>query len=72
LQRWSQEVDDLTVQFLVAGARVNATPAERREAVAILTARRLSASAIAKRINCTQRTVERHRARHRATLAAAA
>jgi DNA-binding CsgD family transcriptional regulator len=55
------------VQYLVAGTRVNATPAERRAAVAILTARSLSAREIAKRINCTRRTVERHRA----TLAAA-
>jgi DNA-binding NarL/FixJ family response regulator len=63
-QRWSQDVDELTVQFLVAGEQINATPAERRAAVAILTARRLTASAIAERINCTRRTVERHRARN--------
>lgn len=62
-QRWPTDVDDLTVQFLIAGEKVNASPAERREAVAILTARQLTARAIAERINCTRRTVERHRAR---------
>lgn len=62
LQRWPVEVDELVVQFLVDGTRVNASPGERRAAIAILTARRLSARQIAERINCTQRTVERHRA----------
>jgi hypothetical protein len=63
-QRWPQDVDELTVQFLVEGEQVNATPAERRAAVAILTARQLTARAIAERINCTRRTVERHRAKN--------
>jgi hypothetical protein len=63
LQRWPLEVDELTVQFLVDGARVNASPAERKAAVTILTARKMSAREIAVRINCTPRTVVRHRAK---------
>lgn len=61
--RHPPDVDELAVRFLVDGAKINVTPAERTAAVAILTARKLSASAIAARIHCTQRTVERHRAK---------
>jgi hypothetical protein len=63
LRRWPADIDDLVVQHLVDGRPVNATPAERRAAVVILTARKLSAREIALRINCTPRTVVRHRAK---------
>lgn len=60
------DIDELAVKFLVDGARINVTPAERTRAVAILTERRMTAAAIALRINCSQRTVVRHRTKNAA------
>lgn len=57
------DVDEMAVERLVIGQPVKANAAERREAVAYLTRRKLSAPEIARRIGCTQRTVERHRQR---------
>jgi hypothetical protein len=57
------DVDEITVEHLIAGHPTPATPAERRQAIAYLTIRKASASEIARRIGCTQRTVERHRQR---------
>lgn len=59
--RWPEDIDEIAVAHLVDGRRVKTTPNERTKAIAILTARRLTAAAIAVRINCTTRTVERHR-----------
>jgi DNA-binding NarL/FixJ family response regulator len=53
----------MAVERLVIGQPVHATPAERRQAVAYLTRRKLSNRAIAERIGCSKRTVERHRAK---------
>lgn len=57
------EPDEMAVARLLAGQPVKATPTERNQAVATLTRRRLSAAEIARRIGCTKRTVERHRAK---------
>jgi DNA-binding CsgD family transcriptional regulator len=59
----TDDIDEMAVERLVIGQPVNATPAERRQAVAYLTRRKLSAAEIARRIGCTQRTVVRHRSR---------
>jgi hypothetical protein len=61
--RHKPEPDTLIVEFLIAGTMVKANAAERMAAVAYLTDRRLSATAIANRLHCTTRTVERHRAK---------
>jgi len=55
--------DEMAIARLIAGQPVRATPAERNQAIAYLTRRKLSARAIAERIGCTPRTVERHRQR---------
>jgi DNA-binding NarL/FixJ family response regulator len=59
--RHQPEPDTLVVEFLIAGTKVKANPAERYAAVAYLSARRLTIKAIADRLHCTTRTVERHR-----------
>lgn len=61
LNRHRPEPDDIVVEFLIAGTVVKANAAERMAAVAFLTDRKLTASAIAARLHCTRRTVERHR-----------
>lgn len=57
------DVDDMAVERLIIGSRVNATAGERQQAVAYLTRSGRSARVIAERIGCTQRTVVRHRSR---------
>lgn len=61
--RYRPEPDETVVGFLIAGMDVEATPADRTAAVAYLTTRKLTAAAIAARLHCTRRTVERHRAK---------
>jgi len=63
INRHQPEPDALVVEFLIAGTKVKANAAERMAAVAFLTDRKLTASAIATRLHCTRRTVERHRAK---------
>lgn len=54
-------VDDVVVHLAVSGDHVRLTPAERRAAVAVLHASRLSDNAIAERLHITDRTVLRIR-----------
>lgn len=59
----TQEVDEVAVMRATSGDRsVTLNTAERREAVAQLTARGLSARAIAELLGVAERTVNRHRA----------
>lgn len=57
------EPDWVVVERLMAGHAVEATTAERREAIRRLTARGLSAVDIAARVGCSDRTVVRYRSR---------
>lgn len=54
-------IDEVAVAEAVAGRPVRLTPAERAEAVLLLTARGYSAQEIADRLGTTQRTVTRRR-----------
>lgn len=58
-------VDEVAVQRLLSGSRVQATRAERQAAVTYLVDRRVPNSVIAARIHASQRTVERLRQRMR-------
>ena len=67
----ARTVDELVVEMAVSTAVGDRdvpvlNPAERAEAVAILTRRGWSAGAIAGRLRCTKRTVVRHRTALRA------
>lgn len=57
------DVDEVVVRRLVNGQRVRANTAERAEAARILTARKLSAAEIARRMGVSSRTVVRYRRR---------
>jgi Helix-turn-helix domain len=58
----AQPLDGVAIELAVKGTRPRLTPQERRAAVAELRERGLSLSAVADRLGCSQRTVERHTA----------
>jgi hypothetical protein len=65
-QRTRADIDEMAVARLIAGSPVRSTPAERLQAVAQLSRRRLSCRQISERMGVSRRTVVRLRARARA------
>jgi DNA-binding NarL/FixJ family response regulator len=64
----TEPVDEIAIDRAVSGdTSIRLIPAERAAAVARLDRRGWSAARIAEHLGCTQRTVTRWRARHRAT-----
>ncbi len=61
-EKRAQVVDEVVVQRLVSGHKVDATKAERRAAFAVLNAQGLSCQQISAILGITDRTIERYRA----------
>ncbi len=63
-------IDEIAIERAISGERLHLTMLERREAVARLTRRGLSARRIAELLHTTSRTIARQRASNRNATAA--